>query len=452
MITLSISTTYTQVTIDKKTVNPGRAVDLIHSVCMARPEGYRFMPAYKTKRWDGYIRLFSRSKFPAGLTRTVIDVLSAEGYTIETKLLYPLLPCTEAHPTLLSGITLRDYQVDAANALLKKTRGIARMATGSGKTEIIAALLKCIPAKAVVLTTKVDLLHQTAERLQTRLQEDVGKIGDGLRAVNRVTVATIQTLANPTYLGLVSDARVVIFDECHHVPSKTSQDVMFGIEAAAYRYGFSGTPLNNGYLNDLQLIGATGSVVYELAATDLVEMGMAAKPVIEMHPIDLGSVPEDYQEQYTEVVMHPERNAKVLEILATYEYDSALVLVERLEHGRILHAAYPTSVYANGSMATEDRAEALDALRNGNHAVVIATPIFDEGVDVPAVDLVILAGAGKSAIKLMQRIGRGMRPKADGRGLTIVDFIDSGKYMLKQSHDRAVFYESEGFEVVIKDA
>jgi superfamily II DNA or RNA helicase len=184
----------------------------------------------------------------------------------------------------------------------------------------------------------------------------------------------------------------------------------------------------------------------------LIELGMAAKPVIEMHPMDLGELSTDYQEQYSEVVLSPERNVKILEILESYKYDSALVLVERLEHGQLLYEMLPNSIYANGSMDSTTRQAALDSLRQGNRTIVIATPIFDEGVDVPAVDLVILAGAGKSAIRLMQRIGRGMRPKADGRGLIIIDFIDSGKYLLKQSYERAKFYESEGFEVVVKDA
>jgi superfamily II DNA or RNA helicase len=451
VIKLTVYPVYTTVSIDPKTVNPARAVELMHSVCMARPEGFQFMPSYKNKRWDGYIKLFSRSQFPSGLVRLVLDLLQKEGYNVEAVLKYSLLECSEVTAATLPGITLRDYQIESANLLLQKTRGIARMATGSGKTEVIAALLKCIPTKAVVLTTKVDLLYQTAERLSLRLEENIGRIGDGLREVERVTVATIQTLSNPAYSKLVSDAGVVIFDECHHVPSKTSQGVMLGINAA-YRYGFSGTPLNNGDLNDLLLIAATGPVVYDLPASELIELGMAAKPVIEMHPMDLGELSTDYQEQYSEVVLSPERNVKILEILESYKYDSALVLVERLEHGQLLYEMLPNSIYANGSMDSTTRQAALDSLRQGNRTIVIATPIFDEGVDVPAVDLVILAGAGKSAIRLMQRIGRGMRPKADGRGLIIIDFIDSGKYLLKQSYERAKFYESEGFEVVVKDA
>lgn len=451
MIQLFVYPVYTTVSIDNKTVNPGRAVELIHQVCMARPEGFQYMPSYKAKHWDGYIKLFSRSRFPSGLVRTVIDTITNEGYKVEATLKYPLLECQEVTASTLAGITLRDYQIEAANLLLQKTRGIARMATSSGKTEVMASMLKSIPAKAVVLTTKVDLLYQTAERLSLRLEENVGRIGDGLREVERVTVATIQTLSNSSYRKLVSEVGIVVFDECHHVPSKTSQEVMLGINAS-YRYGFSGTPLDNGDLNDLLLIGATGSVVYDLPAAELIGMGMAAKPVIEMHQLDLGSLPVDYQEQYTEVVMHPNRNMKILDILESYTYDSALVLVERLEHGQLLSSMLPRAVYANGSMDSASRQDALDFLRRGNRATVIATPIFDEGVDVPAVDLVIMAGAGKSAIRLMQRIGRGMRPKADGRGLIIIDFIDSGKYLLKQSYERAKFYESEGFEVVVMDA
>jgi superfamily II DNA or RNA helicase len=86
--------------------------------------------------------------------------------------------------------------------------------------------------------------------------------------------------------------------------------------------------------------------------------------------------------------------------------------------------------------------------------VFIASPIFDEGIDVPRVDTVILACGGKSYVKLLQRIGRGMRKKDDGKNeLIIIDFIDdTNKYLLKHSDRRIKTYVSEGFDAKVVDA
>ena len=450
MIYLTIQPLYTFVKLEKEP-SPAKVIGIINICCSARPSGFQYSPAYRNHTWDGYIKLFKSGKFPSGLARTVITALEEAGYELKVKLDYPIQKYPKVTPECLHGITLRDYQVEAVNLLLEKTRGIARMATGSGKTEVIAAILKILPGKAIVLTTKVDLLYQTASRLEARLQEEVGTIGDGNRILDkRVTVATIQTLSKlPDSKRFLADMQVVVFDECHHTSSKTAQQVMLNIPAI-YRFGFSGTPLDNGELQDLLLIAATGNVVYDLSASKLADIGMAARPNIKMYVVNSLAKYNDYQQEYDAMIINNrDRNELVARLVEEAEFESALILVERLEHGKILSILLPEAIYANGSMPAEVRKDIISDLKKGGRRVVIATPIFDEGVDVPAVDLVVLAGAGKSTIRIMQRIGRGMRPKAGENVLQVIDFIDSTKYMGKQSLERALLYEKEGFSVEV---
>jgi superfamily II DNA or RNA helicase len=91
-------------------------------------------------------------------------------------------------------------------------------------------------------------------------------------------------------------------------------------------------------------------------------------------------------------------------------------------------------------------------MRERQPGVYIATPIFDEGVDVPGIDVLILAGGGKSNIKLLQRLGRGMRTDPDKVQLLVLDFIDdTNRYLFKHSEERLNVYEREDFQILLRD-
>ena len=124
-----------------------------------------------------------------------------------------------------------------------------------------------------------------------------------------------------------------------------------------------------------------------------------------------------------------------------------LILVNQLEQGRLLRDAISNSVFVHGSDDTSYRQGVLSTMRATTKGIFIASPIFDEGIDVPAVDTVILAGGGKGHVKLLQRIGRGLRQKAHNE-LIVIDFLDdTNEYLLKHSQERINIYEQEGFEI-----
>jgi superfamily II DNA or RNA helicase len=110
----------------------------------------------------------------------------------------------------------------------------------------------------------------------------------------------------------------------------------------------------------------------------------------------------------------------------------------------------PGSIFVSGSDATEDRNLVIDCMRDGEPGTYIATPIFDEGIDVPAVDTIILAAAGKSHVKLLQRIGRGLRKKEGDNILIVHDFLDdTNSYLLEHSQERVDTYARQKFETCV---
>lgn len=438
------------------------ALPIIRQICRARPDGYRFMKRYKQGYWDGYISLMKgMGKFPAGLVPYVREVLEEQGFSVvvQEEVEDDFIPMA-VHKTTLHGITLRDYQMDAILELLHAKRGVAKMATNSGKTEVMAGLIASIPRPSVTVLHRTELMYQTAERFRTRLQtDDIGIVGDGKFDVRKHTVAMVQTLYS--WAGkkendiskLFGDNVVVMVDECHHASSPRNMDVIFSIPGQ-YRYGFSGTPLKHSKLADLKLIAATGPIVCSVSNEYLIVEGYSAKPTIRICVIEDDD--EDgwnmrYHEAYEEkIVKNEQRNARIAEFAREAE-GVVLILVRHIQHGKILKEMVPGAVFVHGSHATEHRQVVLDKMRTTKQGIFIASPIFDEGVDVPSIDTVILAAGGKSHIKLLQRIGRGMRAKDGGDNSMIVyDFIDdTNKYLLDHSDDRTSVYEQEGFETEI---
>ena len=108
--------------------------------------------------------------------------------------------------------------------------------------------------------------------------------------------------------------------------------------------------------------------------------------------------------------------------------------------------------FTNGTLTTEVREKVLQDMKEGTLKILIATSILDEGVDISGINAIWLGAGGKSLRQTLQRVGRGLRKKADGSGLTVYDFLDyCHPYLTKHSLARYKIYKAEGFEVVRLD-
>lgn len=444
---------------------PVSAWPVIHSVCRARPEGYRFMPKYKSGQWDGYIRLIKgQDTIPTGLLRLVRDTLADQdigcSYKYEgVREIKYAIPYSSLQ-SCLDGVELRDYQADAVTALLSAERGIAKMATNAGKTVVFAALIKILGNRnALIIVQSKELLYQTSGRLAEYLGRPVGVIGDSHRDRTDICVATIQTLNSMrgklgrlTFHNIFSRNRVLVVDECHHVANNKTFDILMDIPGW-YRYGSSGTPLDRGALNDLKLIACTGPVQVDVTNAQLIEAKWSAKPIIYVHnvPYSTDTWDADYQTAYSLCIVDNEARNLLVRTLALQEVGSGtvLIIVNRIRHGADIADMLGTvATFVNGNSPIEERMDVLRRMADGERFVVVATPIFDEGVDVPALDTIILACGGKSHIKLLQRIGRGLRKKSGDNILRVHDFLDGGnEYLLEHSEERVRVYKAEGFQV-----
>jgi superfamily II DNA or RNA helicase len=451
-VLLRVEDAYTYVVTGANPVVKG----IIRGATKARPEGYQFMPRFRAKRWDGFISLYEakEKRFPSGLFIRVLRALEEKGITVDADYEGSHWLC--GHPPLWD--TLRPYQKHAAQAAMTHEHCVLHMATNAGKTYIIAYILQATGHNAVVVVPTRALLTQTADKLEQLLGMDVGRYGAGQENLLDMTVTTIASLGKLT--GDVKlDNRTLIVDECHHTSAETLYENLMQVPGM-YRIGVSGTPLTYDDLRDLKLMAATGPVVHTLSNAELIEDGWSVKPEIKFVIIDTPKIGEDveYDEAYRAgIVNNDMRNQMIGRICAAEkERGPVLVLANWVEHvNEIMHhmPGSLSSASVTGQSSNTALQRGLDWLRDSEIDVLVATDVYGEGIDVPAVATLVLAGGGRAHIKLLQKIGRGLRTAEDKNVVHVWDFLDdTSPYLLEHSEARHRLYKREGFEVELDDA
>lgn len=427
-------------------------------------EGAEFSKAYRKGMWDGRKHLFkpATGAFPTGLLDIVTHVLDVAqvSYTVKDRR-QPPEPQGGSYD--LAGVKMEgkyDYQLEAAKAAVEAKQGILRMATNAGKTEVACAITAYLHLPTIFMVTTRELLYQARERFMKRLgatEQEVGLVGDGVwRPGSWVTIATVDTLESrfekQECQDLLKCCEVLFVDECHHAGSETWYDVCTSCPAN-YRFGLSGTPMDRTDGANLRLIAALGKIIVDIPNKFLVERGISAKTYIIFSKVTAPVLPKKlaYASAYKQgVVDNPNVMNLVIEWTKAFQAAglSTLVLCEEIAHGKAIDQALWTAtdgvfiphLFIYGDEKTEARQAALADFRDRKLPVLIASTILDEGVDVPAIDALILAGSRKSRIKTMQRLGRGLR----GDKLIAVEFANfTNDHLLRHSLARWEDYKKE---------
>jgi len=220
--------------------------------------------------------------------------------------------------------------------------------------------------------------------------------------------------------------------------------------------GLSGTALRRDVLSNMKVMALTGDIIYRLQTTELIERGTLSD--IEIRMIENPEIVSGttWQQIYERgVVQCLVRNNKIAQIATTHwrEGRKVMILVRQIEHGELLRDLLEQeqqvpAKFVWGRHASEERERVKEEFNRAGNFVLIASPIYDEGVDLPEVNVLIMAAGGKSEVKTLQKIGRGLRRKRDHSTLLVYDFNDSGaKYLSKHSVERLKTYQKEGFKV-----
>lgn len=372
----------------------------------------------------------------------------------------------------LPGIELRPHQISSAQKLIAAGgRGIVNMGTGGGKSETGCVVTKYLNKKTLVLSDRINAMEQFATRFR-KYGIDCGRLGGGFREIdNQVVSAVVDSLYTGLCHGdqdirwLLGQTEYLLFDEVHHLSSMSWNSIGENCLATA-RSGLSASAFSDPedrYFNDMLLIGHTGEVVCHIPPRWLIDRKYLAEPLIHWVAINTERIrSQTWHTVYKEgVVQNNYLNylvAGVARHVRNLGY-KVLILVQRLDHGKRLLQLIddPTVVFSFGgggryrwvdgqavedSQSPEDLRQSFEMQSSG---ILVGSTVYDEAIDIPSMNFLIMAGGGKSFRKTVQRLGRPLHSRDEF--VHVLDFwFYNHPYLQKHSRERAHIYSLPGYE------
>lgn len=455
---------------------PQVVVDDLYNTLSYELQNKYFIPKVRDGHWDGVIRLFDKNKgqrFYTGLLGFVRDIFDKHGveYIRVDNRNKPEQNLPELKFTPNEEYEEREYQQVSIKRGLSFTRGVFEIATGGGKTTLVAELISRIKTgPAIFFVPTKDLMDQAHSVLSSNLNTEIGMIGDGkcdIKDINVMIYASAifsikdkGTFKISDYVfddedtgwknedldsqdkryrirELISSAQFVFFDECHHAASKTVLDILSYAKSAYWRYGGSATPYREA--NDEILIQAMfGGKIVEINASYLIKQGYLVKPDIFFVPVEVDVPYRQYSTIYKHAVQdNDDYNKQVANIINFFESRGLknLIFVQRIPHGKNIKKHLKNEAYfLNGKLKSKDRESVLNDFRMGKYDTLVATSLADEGLDVPSINTGVMAGLGKSKTRLYQRVGRVIRVDRKAKEQLAIFIVFQIKCKFLQTH------------------
>lgn len=383
--------------------------------------------------------------------RELIELGRQAGFTIADE----ASEFSQAQWRSISIPPLRQKQTEACQAWMKTQRGVVVLPTGVGKTELALAIMRDLQTAALIVSPVRDLMYQWQRRIQDALGYDPGIIGDSLFDLRPVSVTTYHSAA--IHMEKIGGRfPLIIFDECHHLPSSTFQEAAL-MSIAPYRLGLTATPDGAGDI-EKKMEKLIGPVVYRASLQEVKGDILADYHTLQI-PVSLTEKERllynnnvacfqnwllkkkqefsdyDIQDLLSDGSGDPGARAACL---AFHRFkaieDRAAEKMRVLEDIFRLHPLEPVIVFAGSNiMAREisrrflipcllshcgkdERRDILDGFRNGGYKAVVANRVLDEGVDVPEAKVAVVLGGLGSTRQAKQRLGRILRKSGNKRG------------------------------------
>ncbi|MGD9331628.1 MAG: DEAD/DEAH box helicase [Desulfobacterales bacterium] len=332
---------------------------------------------------------------------------------------------------------LKPFQDDAVARMTTKDFGTLSAPTGSGKTVMGLYLIARRRQPTIVIVHTKDLAHQWVARIHQFLgipEKAIGFIGGGRRQVGpQITVALVQSLYKCAAQLAPSMGHLVV-DECHRTPSRTFTEAVRAFDAR-YMLGLSATPWRRDRLSKL-IFWHLGNVQHEIASEGLVASGdvLSAEIVIRETAFRPYFDPvSEYSRMLSELTEDKERNLLIVKDIATacgQRSGVCLVLSDRKAHCENLRVLlkYRHQIKAEvltGDVSNKARQRLTERLQAGKIKVLVATgQLIGEGFDCPRLETLFLVTPIRFSGRLLQYLGRVLRPAPGKRGARVFDYVD----------------------------
>jgi superfamily II DNA or RNA helicase len=460
--------------------------------------GYKFMPAYKNRMWDGKIRLYDLRKklLYTGLFKYLREFAAARDYEIEIENNdnYGRPDITENIdvPALLDELHLtaggnkieaRDYQKEAVHHALSNRQSLLLSPTASGKSLIIYMAIRYYlstydEGNVLLIVPTTSLVEQMysdfgdySQYDEWNVEEDCHRIYGGKEKYDikqRVVISTWQSIykERPAWF---QDFGMVVGDEAHNFKAKSLTAILEKCGNAKYRIGTTGT-LDGTQTHQLVLEGLFGPV-HKVTTTkqlidskDLADLSVSVLLLKYADEYCKQVSKAKYQEEMDFIVRHDPRN-HFISNLALDQDGNTLILFQYVDkHGKPLHDMLKSKLeamertnrklfYVSGETGVDDR-EQIRAITEGESDAIIVASVgtFSTGINIKRLNNIIFASPSKSQIRVLQSIGRGLRKSADGKATKVYDIADDlhwkskKNYTLNHAAERIKIYNKEKFK------
>ena len=435
----------------------------------------RHLPAVKLGRWDGKIAFFGLGGTTyLSLVDQILPILEEGGVYVDfedqrkqhnfefksvDKNYLSHINWPEGHPCAGQPIVLRDYQIETINKFIENPQCIQEIATGAGKTIITAALcqlvepygrtLTIVPNKSLVTQTEEDFL---ACNLDTGVY-----YGDRKEIGRYNTIATWQSLNvlekkskdehSTEFKEMIQGINTVIIDEVHMAKADVLKRMLTGPFAhCGIRWGLTGTVPKAEY-EFMGIKCSIGEVVNKIAASTLQDKGVLANCNVNILQTLETKQFSNYQEELKWLTTDDKRMNYIAQTINTIASSgNTLILVDRISAGEMLEKKLPDSVFISGSTKTLDRKEQYDEVKLAKNKIIIATyGVASVGINIPRIFNLVLIEAGKSFVRVIQSIGRGIRKAEDKDHVEIWDITSSCKFAKRHLTQRKKFYKEANY-------
>jgi superfamily II DNA or RNA helicase len=453
--------------------------------------GARYTPSVRLGRWDGKIAFFQLGGSTyVNLLPEIIPYLYDRGYEIElddrreytthfefkqvTEQTFEHKVWPDKHPIAGQPVVLRDYQIEIINKFLSNPQCIQEVATGAGKTLITAALSYSCEAhgRTLVIVPNKSLVTQT-EADYRNLGLDVGVyFGDRKEFGRTHTICTWQSLnnllkntstesssfrllkdpSNITIYDMLENVVCVMVDEVHMAKADALKTLLTGVMShIPIRWGLTGTVPKEQF-EAISLTCSLGEVIGRLSANELQRQGVLANCHVNVLQLVDHVEYKDYQSELKYLLENNDRLTYISTLVEKIRVDgNTLVLVDRIVPGKALVEKINGAVFVSGGTKANDRKDQYDEIATSDNRVIVATyGVAAVGINIPRIFNLVLVEPGKSFVRVIQSIGRGIRKAEDKDFVQIWDVTSSCKFAKRHLTKRKAFYNDADYPFTVE--
>jgi len=440
--------------------------------------GARYLPAVRLGRWDGKVSYFQLGGSTyVNLLPEIIPILEKFNYDIDlddqrdysttftfekvTEQTFSHITWGKGHPLEGKPMELRDYQVEIINNFLENPQCIQEIATGAGKTVITAALSNAVApyGRTIVIVPNKSLITQT-EKDYINMQQDVGVyFGDRKEWGRQHTICTWQSLnvllkntknsvGDVTIGEFLEDVVCVIVDEVHMAKADALKSLLTGVMSRVpLRWGLTGTIPKEPF--EFQALRCSlGPVIGKLTASELQSQGVLAQCHVNIVQLVDHAEFTNYQSELKFLLEEPDRLKTIAQLIAQVNATgNTLVLVDRVAGGHALvDLLGDQAVFVSGATKAKDRQDEYDEVATSTGKIIVATyGVAAVGINLPRIFNLVLVEPGKSFVRVIQSIGRGIRKAEDKDHVQIWDVTSTCKFAKRHLTKRKVFYREANY-------